>query len=85
MMHHRHWVIIPVEELENVDFSQVCETSSDTVRRSVDQTQTFLKWDGHEMPATVSALAKKSEVYTHEEILAILATEAWSPPDPMME
>ena len=31
MMHNRHWVIIPVEELENVDFSQVCETSTDTV------------------------------------------------------
>jgi len=32
------------------------------------------------MPATVTALQNKSEVYTHAEILAILATEAWSPP-----
>ena len=77
---NRHWVIIPVTELDNVDFSQVCETSIDTVRKSVDGTQTFVKWDGHDMPATVAALQNKSEVYSHEEILAILATEAWSPP-----
>lgn len=79
---NRHWVIIPVTELDNVDFSQVCETSIDTVRKSVDETQTFVKWDGPEMPATVAALATKSETYTHEEILAILSTEAWTPPYP---
>ena len=79
---NRHWVIIPVTELDNVDFSQVCETSIDTVRKSVDETQTFVKWDGPDMPATVAALATKSETYTHEEILAILSTEAWTPPYP---
>ena len=79
---NRHWVIIPVTELDNVDFSQVCETSIDTVRKSVDETQTFVKWDGPDMPATVAALATKSETYTHEEILAILSTEAWTTPYP---
>ena len=79
---NRHWVIIPVTELDNVDFSQVCETSIDTVRKSVDETQTFVKWDVPEMPATVAALATKSETYTHEDILAILSTEAWTTPYP---
>jgi hypothetical protein len=79
---NRHWVIIPVTELDNVDFSQVCETSIDTVRKSIDETQTFVKWDGPDMPATVAALATKSETYTHEEILAILSTEAWTTPYP---
>ena len=79
---NRHWVIIPVTELDNVDFSQVCETSIDTVRKSIDETQTFVKWDGPDMPATVAALATKSETYTHEEILAILSAEAWTTPYP---
>ena len=78
---NRHWVIIPVTELPNVDFSQVCETSINTVRKSVDETQTFVKWDGDE-PATVTALSNKSETYDHEAILAILATAAWTDPDP---
>ena len=81
--HDRHWVIIPVTELENVDFSEVCETSSDTVRRSVDEAQTFIKWDGDE-PATITALVNKSETYTHAEILTILATEAWTDPEGQM-
>ena len=80
---NRHWVIIPVTELVNVDFSQVCETSIDTVRTSVDGTQTFVKWDGSTMPDTVVNLANKSETYSHEEILDILATAAWTSPDPM--
>ena len=79
---NRHWVIIPVTELENVDFAQVCETSIDTVRKSIDETETFVKWDGESMPATVTALENKSEVYSHAEILAILATEAWTDPNP---
>ena len=80
---NRHWVIIPVTELVNVDFSQVCETSIDTVRTSVDGAQTFVKWDGNTMPDTVVNLANKSETYSHEEILDILATAAWTSPDPM--
>ena len=79
---NRHWVIIPVTELPNVDFSQVCETSIDTVRKSVDETETFIKWDGDE-PATVTALSNKSETYGHEAILAILATETWTDPEGM--
>ena len=33
------------------------------------------------MPDTVVNLANKSETYTHEEILDILATAAWTSPD----
>ena len=73
----------PVTELDNVDFSQVCETSIDTLESQCRWiTQTFVKWDGPDMPATVAALATKSETYTHEEILAILSTEAWTHPYP---
>ena len=55
---HRHWVIIPVTELDNVDFSQVCETSIDTVRKSVDGTQTFVKWDGDEPPSGIRVIRR---------------------------
>ena len=80
---NRHWVIIPVTELDNVDFSQVCETSIDTVRKSVDKARRrLLSGMAPEMPATVTALQNKSETYTHEDILAILSTEAWTHPYP---
>ena len=39
----RKYLIIPTSELPKVDFSQVCETSIETVIKSVDETKTFYK------------------------------------------
>lgn len=38
-------MIIPTTEVSKVDFNQVHETSADTLRKSVDGTKTFIKWD----------------------------------------
>ena len=45
MYSNRNFLIFPVTELPKVDFSQVCESSEETVRKSVDGTKTFVKWD----------------------------------------
>lgn len=73
----RQYVIFDVIELDQIDFNQVLETSADTVRKSVDGTKTFVKWDG-EVPACVANLTTKGEYLTHSEIIAILSTEAWT-------
>jgi hypothetical protein len=70
-------MIFNVSELEQIDFTQVKETAIDTVRKSVDGTKTFVKWDG-EIPQCVSALTTKEGPYTYEEILQILATTEWT-------
>ena len=51
-------MIFNVSELELIDFTQVCETSAETVRKSVDETKTFVKWDG-EMPDCINNLTTK--------------------------
>lgn len=76
MFEHRNYVIFDVTELSLIDFSQVMETSADTVRKSVDGTKTFVKWEG-DTPACVESLSTKTSYYTHEEILEILSTEEW--------
>jgi hypothetical protein len=76
---NRRYVIFDVSELNEIDFTQVLETSAETVRKSVDETKTFVKYEG-EQPSSVAALTTKSQEYTHEEILAILATTEWTPP-----
>ena len=73
----RKYLIIPTSELPKVDFSQICETSAETVRKSVDETKTFIKWDSDE-PSFVSNLTGTEGPYTNEEILTILATDAWT-------
>jgi hypothetical protein len=80
----REFMIFNVSELPNVDFTQVLETSIDTVRKSVDETKTFVKWDGEAIPSSVDALTTKEGPYTYEEILIILATEEWTNPSGSM-
>ena len=74
----RKYVIINADEVDSVDFSQVDETSADTVRYSLDGTKTFVKFNTDTTP---SFLVGKTQ-YTHSEILAILATDAWTPSEP---
>ena len=76
------YMIFNVSELEQIDFEQVKETSIDTVRKSIDQTKTFVKWEG-EIPQCVVDLTTKEGPYTYEEILVILATEEWTNPNPL--
>ena len=80
---NRRFMIFNVSELNQIDFNTVLETSSDTVRKSVDETKTFVKWDGT-MPTCVSNLTTKEGPYTYEEILTILATPEWTDPNPMI-
>jgi hypothetical protein len=77
---NRQFMIFSVTELNQVDFTQVCETSIDTVRKSVDELKTFVKWDGEAIPTSVDGLITKEGPYTYEEILAILSTEEWTSP-----
>jgi hypothetical protein len=79
---NRRFVIFNVTELPLIDFNQVYETSIDTVRKSVDETQTFVKYDIPE-PSSVTALTTKSIEYTYDEILTILATPEWTDPNPV--
>ena len=78
----RQFMIFNTEELSQIDFTQVLETSAETVRKSVDGTKTFVKWDGVEIPSSVAALTTKEGPYTYDEILIILATPEWSDPNP---
>jgi hypothetical protein len=69
----KSYVIIDSSEVDSIDFGQVLETSADTLRYSLDGTQTFVKYEGDQP----SFLSGKQE-YTHSEILAILSSSSWS-------
>tara|TARA_S200000501_G_scaffold325359_1_gene323173 strand:+ start:1777 stop:2073 length:297 start_codon:yes stop_codon:yes gene_type:complete len=79
---NRKWVIFNYSEASKIDFSQVCEYSINTVRKSIDGTQTFIKWDGDTIPSSVSGLGTYLGPYNHSEILEILATSEWTDEDP---
>lgn len=79
----RNYMIFNVSELDTINFDEVLETSAETLRKSVDETKTFVKWDG-DMPQCVQDLTTKEGPYTHTEILQILSGEAWTSSEPLL-
>jgi hypothetical protein len=92
---NRRYVIFSVSELNKIDFEEVLETSAETVRKSVDEQKTFVKWDYKNqyinaetgdyileeyVPESIKTLTTKSKYYTHEEILNILSGQEWTAP-----
>jgi len=77
----RGFMIFNVSELESIDFSEVLETSIDTVRISIDGTKTFIKWEGETIPQSIQNLSTKEGPYNYEEIMSILGTQEWTQND----
>jgi hypothetical protein len=71
-------MIFNVSELGTINFNEVLETSQDTVRKSVDEIKTFVKWEGETTPISVDSLTTKEGPYTYDEMLTILATPEWT-------
>lgn len=73
----REYMIFNVSELNKINFNEVLETDIDTVRKSVDQTKTFVKWEGSTIPPSVQQLTTSEGPYTYNEIMNILLTSEW--------
>jgi hypothetical protein len=79
MYENRKYLIFPTSQLNKVDFNQVGETSEETVRKSVDEIKTFVKWDGSD-PTFISELTDTEGPYNHEQMLQILSGPEWNEP-----
>ena len=73
----RTYCIIDTSEVSSIEFDQVLQTSVKSLKYSLDGTKTFVKYEGTQ-PFYLLGKTK----YTHEEILAILAGDEWTPSDP---
>jgi len=69
----RQYVILNASDVSSVNFDDVLETAADTLRYSLDGTQTFVKYEGTQP----SFLSGKTE-YSQEEMLSILSGPEWT-------
>jgi hypothetical protein len=81
-MNELKYIIFNYEEINKINFNEVKETSIDTLRKSIDETKTFIKYEGH-MPNSVINLLTKSREYNQQEILEILSSDEWFIPQEM--
>lgn len=79
----RQFMIFNTSELPLINFNEVLETSEETVRKSIDGTKTFVKWEGNTIPPSVESLTTSEGPFTYEEILEILNTSEWTNFDPI--
>jgi hypothetical protein len=79
-MHNtKTYAVVNLTDIELVDFSQVGETSQDTIRKSVDETQFILKWQHEQIPTFITdGTITPVGTYDHHAILELVATSAWS-------
>ena len=78
MYEQRNFMIFSTSETGSIDFSEVLETSSETLRLNLSGSKSFVKWDGETIPTSVDVLTTKEGPYTYEEILTILTGSEWT-------
>jgi hypothetical protein len=84
-MHNtRTYAVINLTDISLIDFSQIGETSASTIRKSLDDTQFVIKWQEGYIPTFITdASVVPVGTYDHHAILELMATPAWSDPDPI--
>ena len=76
------YAIIQTSDLSNIDFSQIGETSADTLRYNLAGTEFVIKWNSTPTFISDGSVVPVSEL-THAEALALMATAEWSEPEPV--
>lgn len=82
-MENKKAVIFQVTEIDKVDFSQVIETSAETLRISINGEKTFIKYDESQVPSFIENLTTKEGPYDFDEFLEIIQSDYWNTPLPL--
>lgn len=77
-----HYAIINTSDLLNIDFSQIGETSANTLRYNLAGTEFVIKWNSTPTFISDGTVVPVSEL-THAEALALMATAEWTEPEPV--
>jgi sulfur relay (sulfurtransferase) DsrF/TusC family protein len=78
------YAVINLSDSNAVLFSQVNQSSAQTMRRNLANTQGLLSYQVEPSFITNGSLVPV-ETLNHEEALALMATPAWSDPNPPVE
>lgn len=76
---NRNFLILNVSEIYLIDFSELLETSSETLRKNNSDTKTVIKWEDKK-PKFVNDLKTAEGPYTYDQIIDILNTDEWKKP-----
>tara|TARA_B100001287_G_scaffold247157_1_gene225594 strand:- start:10 stop:252 length:243 start_codon:yes stop_codon:yes gene_type:complete len=78
----RQYAVINLENTDKVIFSQVNQSSAQTMRRNLANTEGLLSWSREPSFITNGSLPIVGSVMNHEEALILMSSSEWSEPMP---
>jgi hypothetical protein len=77
---NRTYAFVYTTDIDEVDFSQVMETSAETVRKSIDESQFLLKWETTYWPTFIEPSGSVSLIWSgnHQQCLNQLTSSFWA-------
>jgi len=61
MFENRRWLVIPTSITSSIDFNQVLESNIDSLRLSIDGSETFVKYEVNEVTASYEEYYQDAE------------------------
>lgn len=76
-MNNKTYNTILIEDLNKIDFTQIMQTSSETIRKSVDESKFIIKWETQPSFLTDETVTPV-QTLNHSECLTLINTEEWA-------
>jgi hypothetical protein len=81
-MNNRSYIVIDLSDTDKVLFSQVNQSSSQSMRRNLANTQGLLSYSVTPSFISNGSISPIGDIMNQTEALELLATDAWSEPMP---
>ncbi len=81
-MNNRSYIVIDLSDTDKVLFSQVNQSSAQSMRRNLANTQGLLSYSVTPSFITNGSIVPVGDIMNQTEALELLATSAWSEPIP---
>jgi hypothetical protein len=76
---NRRWLVIPTSIIDDIDFNQILEPSKESLRKSVDETLTFVKYEINVIEETYTETFW--DVDTNQEMINTIEAGVYGRPD----
>lgn len=81
MHNNKTYAVINLSDISLIDFTQIGESSSSTIRKNIADDQFVIKWEEGYIPTFITdSSVVPVQTYDHESILELMETAEWSTP-----
>ena len=78
------YAIINIADLGLINFSEIDETNTTTIRKSIDELMFIIKWFNEQEPTFITdGSVVPTQILTHEQAIELMSTIEWSEPIPV--